>query len=202
MALTSSLDLMRQFIPFFAFALLLVAPLSAVGLGQGDSYAALGVLRAPLRLTWNLDPVTVRELGGGKGFVDDLMIAVGKRLSQAGVPIQDGSFDPLTEPYVCLDLWARGVERPKDPSDSQRVLDFEFQVFAPASHLRGVRHKGRIEVWQRGIFGVCGAADIRRQESACLGLCEAFAADWRAAHGIRSAPHRRSRVGVEARPTP
>ncbi len=180
-------------------ALLTASPRAAraVGLGLGDSYAALRAMRVPLGLTWSIDKATVRMLGGGRHFSDDLMLAVKHRLREAGVDVVDGTFDPLAQPYVCVDLWARGVTRPEDPSDPLRVLDFQFQVFAPAGMLRDARHAGRIEVWQRGIFGVCGRADLRREESVYLGLCEGFARDWRAARGI--VLKRRAPAGAKTR---
>jgi hypothetical protein len=173
-----------------AFAAILMLPslLGAVGLAQGDSYAGLRAVRTPLRITWTVDPITTRLVGGGEDFGDALGTAAFKRLKAAGVPMQDGSFDPLGEPFVSLDLWARGVTRPEDPGDPQRVFNFQFQVFAPATGLKGEsKQRGRVTIWERSVYGACAADDIKDQVRLYLSLCAQFAADWQAAHGLAGA---------------
>lgn len=158
--------------------------LGAIGLAQGDSYAGLDSLRPPLRITWTVDAVTTRMVGGGDGFGDALGTAAFKRLKAAGVPMQDGSFDPLGEPFVSLDLWARGVTKAEDPDDPQRVFNFQIQVFAPAKSLKGRSgRKGRVTVWERSVYGACAAEDIKDRVRLFLGLCGQLGADWRGAHG-------------------
>ncbi|HTA17420.1 MAG TPA: hypothetical protein VK786_06720 [bacterium] len=174
-----------------AFIAILVFPsfLGAIGLAQGDSYAGLSALRPPLRITWTVDGVTTRMVGGGAGLGDALGTAAFKRLKAAGVPMQDGAFDPLGEPFVSLDLWARGVTKAEDPHDPQRVFNFQLQVYAPADGLKGQSgRKGRVTVWERSVYGACAAGDIKDQVRLFLGLCGLFGADWRAAHGLPGAP--------------
>jgi hypothetical protein len=157
--------------------------LGAIGLAQGDSVAALRATKAPLGITWTLDATTIRQLGGAQGFADDLGATVYKRLKLDGIPVKDGAFDPRAAAFVSLDLWARGAGTPEDVKDPRRVFNFQFQVFAPASIVRGAaKQKGRITVWERSVYGSCAAADIKDPVRTFLRLCDAFAEDWRAAH--------------------
>jgi hypothetical protein len=170
-----------------ALIAILVFPafLGAIGLAQGDSYAGLGAIHPPLRITWTVDAVTTRMVGGGEGFGDAVGTAAFKRLKAAGVPMQDGSFDPLGEPFVSLDLWARGVTKAEDPGDPQRVFNFQLQVFAPAKSLKGQSgRKGRVTVWERSVYGACATEDIKDQVRLFLSLCGQFGADWQGAHGM------------------
>jgi hypothetical protein len=162
--------------------------LGAIGLAQGDSAAGLQALRPPLRITWTVDAITTRMVGAGDGFGDALGTAAFKRLKAAGVPMQDGSFDPLEEPFVSLDLWARGVSQSEDPHDPQRVFNFQLQVFAPAKSLKGQSgRKGRVTVWERSVYGACAAEEIKDQVRLFLSLCGQFGVDWRSAHGMAAA---------------
>jgi len=173
-----------------AFIAILVFPplLGAIGLAQGDSYAGLRAIRPPLRITWTVDAVTARMVGGSDGFGDALASAAFKRLKAAGVPMQDGTFDPLGEPFVSMDLWARGVTGAEDPADPQRVFNFQLQVFAPAEGLKGqAGQKGRVTDWERSVYGACAAGDIKDRVRLFLGLCGQFGADWRGAHGMADA---------------
>jgi hypothetical protein len=158
--------------------------LGAIGLAQGDSAAGLRAVKTPLRMLVTADDTTVQEVGGGKGLSDDLAATAFKFLKSAGLPMQDGSFDPLTTPFVSLDLWARGATKPDDPHDPLRAFNFQFQVFAPASSLMGrPKQPGRVTVWERSLYGVCPAEDVRDQVRIFLHLCDDFASDWRSAHG-------------------
>jgi len=158
------------------------SPLGAVGLAGMDSFAGLRAVSPPFRITWNLDAVTAAQLGGSKAFADDLGTVVFKRLKAHGVPMLDGSFDPLAKPFINVDAWARGTTRPEDPKDPQRAFHFELQVFAPAlDFLDGLQNNGRVLVWERSAYGVVDAADIQPAFRTFLNLCDDFAADWRSA---------------------
>jgi hypothetical protein len=135
-----------------------------------------------------VDAVTTRMVGGGDGFGDAVGTAAFTRLKSAGVPMQDGPYDPLGEPFVSLDLWARGVTKAEDPGDPQRVFNFQLQVFAPAKSLKGQSgRKGRVTVWERSVYGACAAGDIKDRVRLFLGLCGLLGADWRGAHGMPAA---------------
>ena len=180
---------LRRSLSFAALALW-AAGLHAVGLAQGDSYAGLRAVRGPLRITWSVDGVSAKLTGGGPDLGDALGAAAFKRLKGAGVPMLAGSFNPLKEPFVSLDLWTRGAAKPEDASDPTRIFFFQFQVFAPAASLRGAsKQKGRVEIWERSLYGACAAGDIKDQVRIFLGLCGQFAEDWKAAQaGSSPAP--------------
>ncbi|HTB22397.1 MAG TPA: hypothetical protein VK914_06800 [bacterium] len=163
------------------------AGLHAVGLAQADSLAGLRSVHGPLRITWSVDSVSAKLAGGGPDLGDALGAAAFKRLKTAGVPMLDGSFDPSREPFVSLDLWTRGATKAEDASDPLRIFFFQFQVFAPAAALRGAsKEKGRVEIWERSLYGVCDAQDIKDEVRIFLGLCGQFGADWKAAQGAGS----------------
>lgn len=176
---------MRQVLWALVLGVFCSPPSGAVGLAQGDSAAGLRALKPPLRILVTADDTTVKEVGGGEGLSDDLAATAFKFLKSAGLPMQDGSFDPLRTPFVSLDLWARGATKPDDPHDPQRAFNFQFQVFAPASSLKGQpKQPGRVTVWERSLYGVCAAEDVRDQVRIFLHLCDDFAADWRSARGM------------------
>jgi hypothetical protein len=176
-------------LPWFAALALCSAGLHAVGLAKTDSYAGLRGVHQALRITWSVDGLSGKMAGGGTDLGDALGAAAFKRLKAAGVPMLDGAFDPLKEPFVSLDLWTRGGAKPEDPSDPKRIFFFQFQVFAPASSLRGGSGRnGRVEIWERSQYGACDAQDIKDQVRIFLGLCGDFGADWKAAHGGAGPP--------------
>jgi hypothetical protein len=178
-------------------AALLSARLAAVGLAQEDSYPGLRAIQAPLRITWNLDAVTARQLGGGPAFADDVGAVVFKRLKEHGVPMRDGSFDPLAEAFVNVDAWARGTTSAEDPKDPQRAFHFELQVFAPtAAILDESQNSGRILVWERSAYGVVPKQQIQPAFRTFLNVCDDFAVDWRSAHAENG-----SAEGASAEPT-
>lgn len=171
---------------YLALALLgAAASLGAVALSDEASYPGLRAAKGPLRITWTLDKPTVKQLGGSEGFEDQMASVVFKRLSNGDVPMKDGVFDPLKDAFVNLDIWTRGVSKPEDPKDPDRVFHFQFQVFAPASCLRGkAKEGGRILVWERSEYGVVPAEAVQQRFRDFLKLCDDFSADWRASHPI------------------
>jgi len=174
---------------FIAALTLCAAGLHAVGLAKTDSYAGLRGVRQPLRITWSVDASSAKMAGGGPDLGDALGAAAFKRLKAAGVPMLDGAFDPLKEPFVSMDLWTRGGAKPEDKADPTRIFFFQFQVFAPAASLHGASgQKGRVEIWERSLYGACDAQAIKDQVRIFLGLCADFAADWKAAHGGAGRP--------------
>jgi hypothetical protein len=173
----------RRFWSSLILVILCVPFLRAAGLIKEESYAGLSATKGPVYITWTLDDTTIRQLGGGDGFADDMGGVVFKRLRQGGVDMKDGTFDPNKVAFVNLDLWTRGVSKPEDPKDPQKVFHFQFQVFAPASILR-IRSSqpGRVLVWERSVYGVAPMADIQQQFRDFLRLSNEFAVDWEETH--------------------
>ncbi len=165
------------------------ALLHGLGLAGPDSFSALRTLEPPLRITWTMDATTVRVLGGSHELPEEIGAAVFRRLKAQGVPMKDGAFDPGRECFVSLDLWARGADQADNPMDPQRVFNFQMQVYVPAAALKGSGGgKGRVAVWERGVYGICAREAAHAEVRTFLGLCQDFSKDWKRARSP-AAPH-------------
>lgn len=158
--------------------LIFSASLPAVGLAKADSLAGLRAIQGPLRITWVVDDATVKMLGVRPKFTDELASSVFARLQADNVDVKDGAFDPLGDPFISLDLWARGIEKPEDAREARRVFHFQMQVFVPASALsHRPQDKGRVLVWERSIYGTALASEVEDRLRTYLDMASDLGAD-------------------------